>query len=256
MPLTVPQPAGGLGNWLFQFAAAMSWGDNFVLCPALNYTATHSSNDYYSTLFRKFKKIDGIPRLTDLYEPEGNPVLNIGQIKEILKARDTRLVGYFQDWRYIPDVFSAMLEFPNPAILVKYPCIPSSCFIHVRGGDYVHSPQMRPVHFIDLTSYYTECIRHMKEKGITYFSVFTNDLDFCKTQPWLSEIDYEIIQENELDSLYLMTKCSAAICANSTFSWWGAFLNRNRPICMPSKWFNTSFRTEGYYFPQVEVVTV
>lgn len=256
MPITIPQPAGGLGNWLFQFAAAMAWGDNFVLCPALNHLASHTSRDYYSTLFRKFKKIDGIPRLTDLNEPDGNPVLNIGQIKEILKARDTRLVGYFQDWRYIPDDFAEMLEFEKPVLLETYPRIPTSCFIHVRGGDYVHSPQMMPVHFIDLRSYYTECIRRMKEKGITHFSVFTNDLEFCKAQPWLSEIDYQIIEENELDSLYLMTKCAAGICPNSTFSWWGAFLNRNRPIYLPSRWFNNSARTEGYYFPGVEIVDV
>jgi len=250
--IVVPYLIGGLGNWLFQSAAAMAWGDNVVLCPALNPLAAHTLRDYYSTIFRKFKKIDGLPRLTDLVESEGNPILNINQIKQVLKARDTRLCGYFQDWRYIPDGFADMLEFENPAILEKYPRLSSSCFIHVRGGDYKHSS----LHFIDLTSYYIECIRRMKEKGITHFSVFTNDPEFCMAQPWLSEIDYEIIQENELDSLYLMTKCAAAICPNSTFSWWGAFLNRNRPICLPVKWFNNSFRTEGYYFPGVEVVDV
>ena len=256
MPLTVPQPAGGLGNWLFQFAAAMAWGDDFALCPALNHLAAHTSRDYYSTLFRKFKKIDGLPRLTDLNEPEGNVLLDIAQIKDILKARNTRLCGYFQDWRYIPGGFVEMLEFANPSLLSKYPRLATSCFIHVRGGDYIHHPAVHPVHYIDLTSYYIECIRRMKEKGITHFSVFTNDPEFCMSQSWLFEIDYEIIQENELDSLYLMTKCAAAICPNSTFSWWGAFLNRGRPICMPSKWFNNSFRTEGYYFPGVELVDV
>jgi len=254
--VVVPYLIGGLGNWLFQAAAAMAWGDNVVLCPALNPLAAHTTRDYYSTIFRKFKKIDGLPHLTDLVESEGNPILNINQIKQVLKSRDTRLCGYFQDWRYIPDGFADMLEFENPAILEKYPRLSSSCFIHVRGGDYVHHPAVRPVHYINLCAYYLECIRRMKEKGITHFSVFTNDPEFCMSQSWLSEIDYEIIQENELDSLYLMTKCAAGICPNSTFSWWGAFLNRNRPICLPAKWFNNSFRTEGYYFPGVEVVDV
>jgi len=256
MSIVVPYLMGGLGNWLFQVAASISWTHNTVLTPSQCARSPHSQIDYFSTIFRKFRQADQVPRLTDLNEPEGNPVLNISQIKEILKARDTRLVGYFQDWRYVPEGFTGMLEFENPAKLETYPRVPTSCFIHVRGGDYVHSPQMRPVHFIDLTSYYIECIRRMKERGITRFSVFTNDPEFCMSQPWLSDIDYEIIQENELDSLYLMTKCAGGICSNSTFSWWGAFLNRGRPICMPSKWFNNSARTEGYYFPGVEVVDV
>jgi len=256
MVVVIPYLCGGLGNWLFQVATAVSWNSNTVLSPSQCSLSPHSQTDYFSTIFRKFCKIEQAPRLTDLIEPEGNPILNINHIKEILKARDTRLCGYFQDWHYVPDGFADMLEFENPAILEKYPRLSSSCFIHVRGGDYIHSPQMRPVHFIDLTSYYIECIRLMKGKGITHFSVFTNDPEFCMAQSWLSDIDYEIIQENELDSLYLMTKCAAGICPNSTFSWWGAFLNRNRPLCLPSRWFNNSFRTEGYYFPGVKVVAV
>jgi len=51
----------------------------------------------------------------------------------------------------------------------------------------------------------------------------------------------------------MMSKCSkGGICANSSFSWWGAFLNPNRTIIMPSRWFNSSdMWIEGYYFPGV-----
>jgi hypothetical protein len=90
----------------------------------------------------------------------------------------------------------------------------------------------------------------MKEKGITHFSVFTNDRGYCEKQEYLKDLDYEIIDENELDTLYLMTQCKAGITANSSFSWWGAYLNPNRPLCIPSKWFNdVEYFIGGYFFP-------
>jgi hypothetical protein len=71
----------------------------------------------------------------------------------------------------------------------------------------------------------------------------------------LKDIDYEFVDASELESLVLMSECKAGICANSSFSWWGAYLNPNRLICMPSKWFNNSgINTQGYYFPGVSIV--
>jgi hypothetical protein len=90
----------------------------------------------------------------------------------------------------------------------------------------------------------------MKKRGIHKFTVFTNDRNYCASQKYLDDIRYTIVDENELDTLYLMTQCKAGITANSSFSWWGAYLNRDRPICMPSKWFNNpAMHIEGYFFP-------
>jgi hypothetical protein len=132
--------------------------------------------------------------------------------------------------------------------------VTDTCFIHVRGGDYVNNP----LHDVKLfEKYYDNAIKFMKNIGLTKFSVFTNDKKYAITHEFLQNIDYEFIEtSNELDTLALMTRCKAGITANSTFSWWGAFLNRGRPVYMPSRWFNNSFRTEGYYFPGVEIVTV
>jgi len=54
-----------------------------------------------------------------------------------------------------------------------------------------------------------------------------------------------------------MSKCKGGICANSSFSWWGARLNPNRSIILPSKWFNDSrLYTDGYYFPEATIIDV
>jgi glycosyl transferase family 25 len=54
-----------------------------------------------------------------------------------------------------------------------------------------------------------------------------------------------------------MSQCQGGICPNSSFSWWGARLNPNRKLILPSKWFNDSnFYTNGYYFPEATIVDV
>jgi hypothetical protein len=77
------------------------------------------------------------------------------------------------------------------------------------------------------------------------FVIFTNDVSYALSQfP-----NIPIIQESELDSLYLMSKCSGCICANSSFSWWAAYLNSERRIVIPSKWVNGEFHHQTYRVP-------
>ena len=69
----------------------------------------------------------------------------------------------------------------------------------------------------------------------------------------LKQVNYTFIKEDEITTLAMMANCiRGGICANSSFSWWGAFLNPNRTIVMPDKWFNDpNLRSDGYYFPGV-----
>jgi hypothetical protein len=108
---------------------------------------------------------------------------------------------------------------------------------------------------VNLSKYYVSAISHVKEH---HYYIFTDDREYLSQQGWLSTIKYTIVDEDAVDSLYLMSQCQrGAICANSSFSWWGAFLNIDRPICMPSKWYNDpSMKTSGYYFPNVKVIPV
>ena len=85
------------------------------------------------------------------------------------------------------------------------------------------------------------------------FVIFTNDIPYARG--FLP--DTEIIEESEVDSLYLMSKSKGVICANSSFSWWGAYLNLDRPIFLPSVWFNDKrMNTSGYYFKGSTIVEV
>jgi len=245
---------GGLGNQLFQLAAAnhiVTKHNRVLWFDDLQNKSTHSSVSYMSTIFRDWKYLYRHAFCEPLWVGEDN--LSYQKNWENLAWKDhVKLTGYFQDWQYIDSDFVKRLHFDR-ACLARYPDIESTVFIHVRGGDYVGNV----LHDVDLTQYYPRAIALFPEN--TKFMIFTNDLEYAQSQPWLKNISYSIISnESELDSLFLMSQCAGGICANSTFSWWGAYLNPTRKITLPDTWFakNEGNVTTGLYFPGSTTVPV
>ena len=157
---------------------------------------------------------------------------------------DVQLTGYFQDYRYIDPEFVNKLLFP-PGAIERYPGVHQGIFLHIRGGDYVGNAY----HDVGLDAYYTRAIAMFPD---AQFFLVTNDLKYAMTKPFLKNIRYTVVKEPELETLYLMSQCVGGICANSSFSWWGAVLNPHRKIVMPDQWFSDlRVATEGYYFPGV-----
>ena len=241
---------GGLGNQLFQFAAvhhlSMKFGRRPAraesLCPA-----PHSIIPYYDTIFKKWKRLCK-ERSEEIYREPSSDFMTWEEV--CTKPMGVTLAGYFQDYRYIELDFADTLTLPTE-VLNNYPNIGTKVFIHLRGGDYHMNSDLS----FNLDAYYARAIA--KFPGAS-FVIFTNDEPYLLKRPWLKGLDYTIIRENELDTLTLMTKCAGAICANSTFSWWGAWLNRNRTIVFPSRWVNpwAKHKYEGLYFPGVQTCEV
>jgi len=240
---------GGLGNQLFQFAIvhhlSLQLGRRPALAQTLSATA-HSNMLYYETIFKSWRR---------LHEGRGyfldEPSFDYRTWDNIrTSSQDITLRGYFQDYRYVEPDFADTLVLPTE-VLSKYPDIGTKVFIHVRGGDYFGNSDLD----VNLDKYIPRAIA--KFPGAS-FVIFTNDEPYLLQRPWLEGLDYTIIRENELDTLTLMSKCAGAICANSTFSWWGAWLNRNRTIVFPSRWVNASatHKYEGMYFPGVQTCEV
>jgi len=254
--IIVPHLMGGLGNWLFQVAAAVKFAQNCGLEYRLtkNHCALspHSNVDYFLTIFSKFTTLvstEGSKTFVMREPEELQEVTNVEEMVGYWKDRCNVLLvyGYYQKHRYIPRFFRQMLTFPE----VDDSKVRDTCFIHIRGGDYVN----HFLHDVKLEPYYRRCIAIMKERGMEKFSVFTNDKDYASSRGFLEDVDHEFIDAPEIESLVLMSKCRAGICANSSFSWWGAYLNPDRPICMPGKWFNNpQYDISGYYFPGVFII--
>lgn len=119
--------------------------------------------------------------------------------------------------------------------------ISDSAFIHVRRGDFL---SLSDYHFIQPISYYESAYNSLiqKNNNINKIYILSNDFVWVKDQDFFKNIPNKEYFEvkNELEVLALMTLCdSGAICANSTFSWWGAFLGthkKNNPVFVPTKW--------------------
>lgn len=113
-------------------------------------------------------------------------------------------------------------------------------FLHVRRGDYLNHPH---IHFTQSIEYYQNAVKTLlnNNKNVKKIIVLSDDVGWIKSQPFFQTPIFNIIDcDDELTSLKIMTQCTGgAICANSTFSWWGAFLgsyNKNNPVIVPAKW--------------------
>lgn len=116
--------------------------------------------------------------------------------------------------------------------------------IHIRRGDYVHSPIIKTVYGALDLSYYTKSLELIQSKctaPITCY-VFSDDIEWAKEnfKPGYS-IQYmdKSLDLSDADEMYLMSCCRHNIIANSSFSWWAAWLNpnRNKIVVAPKNWF-------------------
>ena len=251
---------GGLGNQLFQIAFLEYLQKHTGIKYYVNKSdisrqiSVHSSTSYFDKLLANWKECSSDIPHTLAFREEN--LLPKDWIDVVNKHHDINILfdGYFQNHNYITQEFIDKLSFSNE-ILNKYPNIQNTVFLHIRGGDYVTNDIYKKVHHINLAGYYTRAIDSFP-RG-TVFSVFTNDINYARTIVNLQNINHSVINENEVDSMYLMSKCNGGICANSSFSWWGARLNPNRKLILPSKWFNDScLYTNGFYFPEATTVDV
>ena len=103
--------------------------------------------------------------------------------------------------------------------------------IHVRRGDYVNNP-----FYVDLskTDYYERAISQFKGEE---FLVFSDNIDWCKKMFKGKEFTFSE-GNSEIEDLNMMAGCKGIIMANSSFSWWGAFLgDKNKRVIAPKEWF-------------------
>lgn len=93
-------------------------------------------------------------------------------------------------------------------------------------------------------TYYKKAIKYFEDKyKDVIFFVFSNDIEwvkenFCAKNMVIADVNDEM---NGMSDMYLMTQCKHNIIANSSFSWWGAWLNQNegQEVIAPNKWLNT-----------------
>jgi hypothetical protein len=171
---------------------------------------------------------------------------------EVLELPDyTRLFGFFQNEHYfkgISDIIrnEFVLKAPptgkNKAMLAEITANPQATSVHVRRGDYATSATHSAFHGLKGFDYYREAVRVItKTTPKPTFYVFSDDPEWCKHNLKLKAptiyVDHNTYGGEDMR---LMSACKHNIIANSSFSWWGAWLNPNpdKVVIAPRQWVN------------------
>lgn len=177
---------------------------------------------------------------------------------------NTCLAGNFQSERYFASIASELradLSFREPvgstdaAVLEMIGAQKNSVSVHIRRGDYAANPQVRQVHGLLPVAYYERCADYVAAEHVgAHFFVFSDDPEWAKANLHLRHPHSYVARQVDVGAhhdLRLMTQCCHHIIANSSFSWWGAWLaqGRDKAVLCPLQWFADS-RQQGDVVPE------
>lgn len=234
---------GGLGNQLFQIATttALALRNSDTACFDIDNHRIglqgRNASSYKENIYRKLTK--GALTNVNVFEQNGF------HYSDIPYQENLKIIGYFQSEKYFKDFRNEILDLFEPSndilhyINEKYGEImkKKTCSLHVRHGDYLLFANNHPPLQV---KYYQSAIN--KFESDTHFIVFSDDISWCKTI--FKGDNFTFIEgEDDYIDLYLMSLCDDNIIANSSFSWWGSWLNKNedKKVIAPSKWFGKGY---------------
>jgi hypothetical protein len=237
---------GRLGNNLFQIAAGASLakanGVRFVaVAPDVHLKIGVSSSNselelLRKTILRNVEVVYDFPKNAAHYEEKQF------SYQPIPYSQSTLISGYFQSERYFDEPLVRSLfsidEETKRYIDSKYGHLLSKNItsIHIRRGDYIKNADYHPICSLN---YFRRAMETIGKDSS--FLIVTNDLEWCKRK-FRGENIYFSDQESAVVDLYLQSMCTNNIISNSSFSWWGAWLNQNpnKVVIAPTPWFGIS----------------
>ena len=267
---------GGLGNQMFQYAFGravaeklkttlkldLNWFNEENRLSARNYELScfNVQENFASDEEIEFCKMQ---KRNSMFGPMrkllGKPKYYVGNYvekelfvyeKEVFnQCINTYFDGHWQCYKYLEKIREILLQEFSPKKNLKGINNANSVSIHVRRGDYIHNSEVNKVHGLCSPDYYNRAINTIASKVINpHFFLFSDDIDWVKKN---FQINYPAtaIDCNDINSGYidmmLMKDCKHNILANSSFSWWGAWLNKNpeKIVIAPDKWFNDDRNT-------------
>jgi hypothetical protein len=234
---------GRLGNNLFQIATVISLAKkhNTDFIFPLNTWAGHRGKLPVDLSIFNYNFSRGDIEIENGYE-EKNFHYDPIEINNI----NFKISGFFQSWKYFNDIKEDLLNkyfIPNNNILEnlkKYTITDNSLGISVRRGDYL---MLQENHCVLSSDYYQNAINKYFQNNIDSIYIFSDDLEWCQN---IFGSNCIYINEDVGTQLFLMTKIKHLIMSNSTFSWWGAYLNcKNGTIISPNPWFGPNYKNKN-----------
>jgi hypothetical protein len=263
---------GGLGNQLFEIAAAYAYAQKtqkkFIINQEIKEVSVKSNTPrptYFSNIFQ-WTQHDNTKNYHWIEWKE--PHFHYAEIPDL--HGNIQLKGYFQSAKYFQEYRKDLIQkIFQPKLLSDFslPFLEThpSVSIHIRRTDYVGN-DLIPVQPI---TYYQKAIQYLQQHigPALHLFIFSDDIPWCKNN--FNQILIEHQNETKLyfigdqneklkdyQELLLMSTCQHHIIANSSFSWWGAYLDPkpNPTIIAPKKWFNHTHNWQDIYCPDWIVV--
>lgn len=277
---------GGLGNQLFQYAAALSLSQHinaklvldlswfevvkyrantttrtFALQPfALNVETVTSKHPILRHFLVKIQRLLGITLTKIPYYHEQSFQFDA----DIYAINDSvHLDGYWQSYQYFKGVAQQLsknigtpnnLNTQNQAMLDTIAANDAIC-VHIRRGDYVTNQHAAETHGLCDLAYYQRGVEYvMKNLSRPHAFVFSDDPQWARENLKLkiptTIVDFNGPDEAHLD-LWLMAACQRFVIANSSLSWWAAWLGKSddKIVVAPKKWFTKDDRTTQDLIP-------
>lgn len=268
---------GGLGNQMFQYAFYKSlqatFGSVKADLTAFDVYDLHNGFELEHVFPISLNKAN--PFLIKLYDPSFRawPIRKLRRMMRLKNAfyeekkwfefdasvytdLQSRLYwGYWQNENYFADIATGLREDLRFKLPLKrqnqtvYDQIKksNSIAIHVRRGDYLHNDLLGGI--CD-ERYYQEAIKLIREQvSNPNFFIFSNDIEWCRSAfrlPQVTFVSWNHGQESYVD-MQLMSSCKHIIIANSSFSWWSAWLNTHpdKIVISPAQWINDPLATSN-----------
>jgi len=242
---------GGLGNQMFQYALGkcLALKHNTDLKLDLsgfeNYKAWKFELDNLNISYKTFnlKDKESLQRINEKFFHFDKELLNLSD--------NVYLDGYFQSEKYFKKIKQVLLN----DFMVTSPVneknkkmldlinSTNSVSLHVRRGDYITNPSANAFHGTCSVEYYNKAAKYISENiDNPHFFLFSDEPEWVRENILIDKpvtiVDINTI-DNGYDDLRLMSNCKYNIIANSSFSWWGSWLNNNpqKVVIAPKRWF-------------------
>ena len=250
---------GQLGNQMFKYAALKGIADNngydYLVPPSYLWL---EKNQFLYKVFKKIKNYKYQNHfLFDYFELESlnKKQIKFSNFKKEVSAKNIgfdeklfnncpdniQLKGYFQSSKYfenIEEIIKKDFKFKKKFITLGNSLVPKlndPISIHIRRGDYLTNPN----HFSLDLDYYQNAIDYFGEDK-EYF-VFTDDPSWIRNQNFYNPENFKVVSNftngSTVLDLYIMSLSKKHIIANSTFSWWGAWLSNSKEVIYPLRWY-------------------
>lgn len=233
---------GRLGNQMFQYASlrgiAARRGYDFGIPPS-----AFSDIWLEHQLFEVFELPHLNPKNIKLLDNGYAPVAKERSFEfdELLFNQcpnDITILGYFQSEKYFNHIADSIREDFTFRSHILGPCqemmsgVGDAVSLHVRRTDYTTNPN----HTALSIKYYEKALEQFPKDSTVI--IFTDDVEWCQQQELFAPDRFMIAEDNPNSvDMCLMSLCKGHIIANSSFSWWGAWLSKSQKVVAPSVWF-------------------